>query len=81
MSLVKGNKYTHYKGGAYVLLGVGRDANESLADVAIYQSLDNGTIWTRPAQEFFGNVETPCGTQRRFAPNYVVGNLYKQDHE
>lgn len=48
--------YRHFKGGKYVLLAIGKDS-ESMKDVVIYKALyDDGKIWVRPKEMFFGNV-------------------------
>jgi cyclomaltodextrinase len=55
-------KYQHYKGGEYLLLGVGRHT-ETLEEFVIYQALydsaelGNQAIWIRPKNIFLETVE------------------------
>lgn len=48
---IKGRRYRHKKGGRYEVLEFGKDS-ETRGDVVIYKSLDHGTIWVRPKDEF-----------------------------
>jgi hypothetical protein len=50
--------YRHYKGGEYDFIGVAL-VEATLAPVVVYRSTEDGTIWTRPAAEFFGKVQCP----------------------
>ena len=65
--------YKHYKGGLYDFIGVAH-AEATLDPVVVYQSVEDGTLWTRPASEFFGMVATDPKegerqqAVRRFAP-------------
>lgn len=70
MTTTEGWKPTHrhYKGGLYRLIGIGRE-ERGLNWVAIYQN-DRGELWTRPVEEFFGDIDgLDIGlTGPRFAP-------------
>ena len=45
---------THFKGGKYEILAVGKDSTNN-APVVVYIALyGDNTIWTRPLEEFFG---------------------------
>ncbi|MFC1659067.1 DUF1653 domain-containing protein [Pseudomonadota bacterium] len=48
-------KYRHYKGGEYEVIGVGKHS-ETLEELVIYKSLENGEIWIRPSKMFIENI-------------------------
>ncbi len=63
--------YTHYKGGLYEFVGVAH-VEKTLEVVVVYRGAD-GTLWTRPVEEFFGTVtvprpDGPPHTRQRFTP-------------
>lgn len=63
------NIYRHFKGGYYVVLSVATD--EPTGDeVVVYQSLQDGKVWTRPLSVFQEPVpdgkENPTGQSLRF---------------
>lgn len=57
--------YQHYKGGWYRLICCANlEADGGQTQMAVYQSLETGKVWVRPASEFFGQV--PGRTWPRF---------------
>ena len=62
MEKIKLGKYQHYKGGFYEILGVGKNT-ETMEDFVVYKSLYKtskfpiGSIWIRPKEMFFEQVE------------------------
>ncbi len=58
-------RYRHYKGNEYEVLGIGKDS-ESLMDVVIYKSLDDGKIWSRPKHMWSDQVIYRNGQFKRF---------------
>jgi hypothetical protein len=52
---LKPGRYRHYKGENYEVLGVGRN-EAALEEVAIYRSVKNGELWTRPLIDFLATV-------------------------
>lgn len=60
--LLPGQKYRHYKGGEYQIIGVGRHS-DTLEEMVVYQALGdspefgNQAIWVRPKAIFLENVE------------------------
>jgi len=64
--MTEGSLYRHYKGGTYRLIAWGQiEATE--ADVVIYRSEQDGKVWVRPKDEFYGTVhsESPGGIATR----------------
>ena len=64
-------RYRHWKGGHYHLLAIGLMTSGLRGEIvpyAIYRAEIDGTIWTRPADEFFGRVDGGAGRVPRFAP-------------
>jgi hypothetical protein len=62
-----GGKYRHFKGHVYKVIAIGKDC-ETLEDVVTYQSVDSenscdngtaGTIWLRPAKNWFDQIIRP----------------------
>lgn len=66
--LIRPVQYRHFKGGLYakLLTGYLESAGMEGEEMTVYRSLENGRIWIRPSGEFFGQVETEAGKQRRF---------------
>lgn len=70
------NYFRHYKGGVYRLLTLARVEETPDQLVAVYQNVQSGDVWTRPARDFFGayTPETEQGVRivglekPRFAP-------------
>lgn len=60
--------YRHYKGNCYEVIGLAH-VEATLEPVVVYRSMTDGTLWTRPAAEFFGIVTATDGVvSQRFAP-------------
>ena len=58
--------YRHYKGNMYKVIGLAKHS-ETLEDMVVYQSLETGAIWVRPAYMWSETVDdkgtlrfTPC---------------------
>lgn len=65
-----GMPYRHYKGGAYAMVGLGVIESD-LSQVVVYESMrDRSRLWVRPLDVFGESVDTPQGTQARFAPDW-----------
>ena len=58
-------RYRHYKGGVYELVCMATQESD-LSSVVVYRAAD-GTIWTRPHDVFFENVEVDGQSVPRFA--------------
>lgn len=61
--------YRHYKNKNYRYLGLVRHS-ETLEEMAYYECLypnDLGSLWVRPKEMFFGDLEVDGRMQRRFA--------------
>lgn len=43
----KGSIYKHYKGNIYKIIEFAKHS-ETMEDMIVYQSLENGDIWVRP---------------------------------
>lgn len=56
MTVVVGGTYEHFKGNRYELLCVAQ-LESDLTPMAVYQSLKDGEIYTRPLQEFISPVD------------------------
>lgn len=56
-----GARYRHFKGGEYELMAVARHS-ETMEELVIYKSLENGEVWARPKSMFIGKA----GDARRF---------------
>ena len=50
--------YRHYKGGEYIVLGVGTHT-ETKEKMVVYASLSYGTVWTRPLEIWNQFVNVP----------------------
>ena len=48
-----GRRYRHYKGSEYVGLCLAKEESTQ-ANLCVYQSVENGQVWVRPHEEFFG---------------------------
>lgn len=62
--------YTHYKGGDYEVLSLGRE-EATLRPIVIYKACKNNTWWTRPLEVFTELVDTPEGQRPRFTPTVL----------
>ena len=59
-------RYRHYRTrGIYEVVGEGFHT-ETEEPLVIYKSMDDGRIWCRPKEMFFGVVETEDGVIERF---------------
>ncbi|MBN2881300.1 DUF1653 domain-containing protein [Candidatus Woesearchaeota archaeon] len=64
-------KYKHYKGQMYEIIGVGKDST-TLTDVVIYKALyfseefGDNAIWVRPKKEFLEIIEKDGKKMPRF---------------
>ena len=64
---VRLGRYRHYKGGEYEVIGVARHS-ESLEPLVVYRPLYNdSSLWVRPYEMFFGQVEVGGRQEPRFA--------------
>ena len=52
----KDEVWKHYKGGTYVIVGIGFTTSKVPTAVVVYQG-GNGTIWCRPLDEFMSRHE------------------------
>jgi hypothetical protein len=59
--------YQHYKGGKYLFLHEGYHS-ETHERLIIYKSMQDGKVWVRPADMFFGKVNVDGEEIRRFYP-------------
>jgi hypothetical protein len=63
--------YRHYKGGAYLVTGVGR-FEADMTPVVVYESMrDRSLLWVRHADVFTEPVSTATGDVARFAPHWA----------
>ena len=62
---IKKEKYQHYKGGKYEVIGIAKHS-ETLEEMVVYQSLENNSIWVRPRKMFFEEVEVDKKKVKRF---------------
>lgn len=58
--------YKHYKGGYYLVIGVGRLSEDRDKKLVIYFSLSKFCFWLRPVDMFRGNVEVDGTEKQRF---------------
>ncbi|WP_025597268.1 DUF1653 domain-containing protein [Burkholderia sp. WSM2230] len=59
-------RYRHYKGGIYELICEATLESDPSVTMIVYKA-SNGAIWTRPASEFFGQIEREGVSMPRFA--------------
>lgn len=58
--------YRHFKGKVYRLVSVAKDS-DTLDKIVVYQAMyDDGDIWVRPYDEFFGKVDRDGMVRDRF---------------
>lgn len=55
--------YRHFKGGAYLVLGVARHTSTQ-EDMVVYEALSSGGLWVRPLTEWVEEVDWPDGQRR-----------------
>jgi hypothetical protein len=71
MKLQKGERYRHYKGKEYVILGVGKHS-ETLEDLVIYEGqyadpeFGDHPVWVRPLAMFLERVTSDGKEMPRF---------------
>lgn len=61
--------YRHYKGGEYLVMGVGIHT-ETKEKMVVYASLSYGTIWTRPL-EIWNQMVTHASDPERLVPRFI----------
>lgn len=61
-----GQRYRHYKGGLYEMVGAAT-LESDLSAMIVYRSAD-GALWIRPQSVFFEQVEVDGRLVPRFAP-------------
>jgi len=59
--------YRHYKGGIYQIVCEARLEADPDVAMMVYQSVTDGTIWTRPREAFFELVEYEGASVPRFS--------------
>lgn len=59
-------RYRHYKGGLYELV-CEATLESDLAPMIVYRAA-NGTVWIRPKEVFFQQIEVDGQTVQRFTP-------------
>ena len=57
-----GNIYRHYKGNIYKIIALAKHS-ETVEDMIVYQSVENGDIWVRP-KYMWNEIIDNNGTQR-----------------
>ena len=57
--------YKHFKGREYQVIGVAKHS-ETLEELVVYKSLENGELWVRPLSMFTQEVEANGQKQPRF---------------
>lgn len=66
MPMIEPGLYTHFKGGKYRLIYLGKHS-ETTERVVVYQSFTTGEVWVRPLESWTGPVVWPDGvTRQRF---------------
>lgn len=60
------DRYKHYKGNVYEIIGLAKHS-ETMEELVIYRSIDdNQKIWARPKAMFFENITINGETIPRF---------------
>ena len=49
-------RYKHYKGNIYRVIALGKHS-ETVEDMVIYQSVEHGDVWCRPANMWFDKID------------------------
>ena len=57
-----GKTYRHYKGNLYRIVALAKHS-ETLEDMVVYQSIENGMVWVRP-QYMWNDIVDKNGTLR-----------------
>ena len=60
-----GAKYRHFKGIKVQVLHIAKDC-ETLEDLVVYKELSDGSIWIRPAKNWFDQITRPGIDTPRF---------------
>ena len=56
MEIQPGQKYKHFKGGVYEVVGVAKHS-ETLEEMVVYKH--DGQLWARPREMWFDEVDKP----------------------
>jgi hypothetical protein len=59
--------YKHYKGALYRVLGECKHS-ETLKDMTVYMSVNDGLLWVRPTSMFHELINTPDG---KYVPRFA----------
>jgi hypothetical protein len=59
--------YKHYKGALYRVLGECKHS-ETLEDMTVYMSVNDGLLWVRPTSMFYEIVELENG---KYVPRFI----------
>ena len=62
---IKKGTYRHFKGGLYELVDIALHS-ETLEEMVVYRSLENGKYWVRPASMWNETVEHEGRLLKRF---------------
>lgn len=60
-----GNRYLHYKGNIYIVLGLPKDC-ETLEEFVFYQNISTGESWIRSIKSFISFVDVKDRSVPRF---------------
>ena len=60
-----GAKYKHFKGMEVTVLMIAKDS-DTLEDIVVYKELSDGSIWIRPAKNWFDKIVRPGIDSSRF---------------
>ena len=60
--ILVGKIYKHYKGNSYKIIAIAKHS-ESLEDMIIYQSVNDGAVWARP-KSMWNEIVDEKGTLR-----------------
>lgn len=53
--IIVGKTYRHYKGNCYKIIALARHS-ETVEDMIVYQSVENGDVWVRPKSMWNDNI-------------------------
>ena len=67
-----GDLYRHFKGGIYRFI-TRATHSETLEDLVVYQSVETGAFWVRPASMFFEYIDNDQHKGFRFTPIENMG--------
>jgi len=61
--------YRHFKGGKYKFICFAKDSEDPQKELVVYQALyGEKSVWVRPKEMFFSNVERADYSGPRFIP-------------